>query len=101
MSNYDRYLTSQTNDYLDGLDDLDSEYEYAENSVRDELLDLAPDAKYGTYSGCDFCAESLHEVQPALLNALVRGDDEAILKLMYSAFEKEVAALVKYQVENQ
>jgi hypothetical protein len=101
MSNYDNYLARETNDYLDGLDDLDSEYECAEQTILDNMRDLKGDEKYGTYDGCDFCAESLYEVQPALLNALAHGNDAAVLKLMYKAFEGELASLTKFNVENK
>jgi hypothetical protein len=101
MSNYDRYLANETNSYLDSQDDLDDEYEYAEDCVRRDMLDLAPDAKYGTYYGDEFCSENLVHVQPALLNALVRGDDAAVLKILYTAFEKEVDSLTQHLVENK
>jgi hypothetical protein len=101
MSNYDNYLTRETNAYLDAMDSLDDEYESAEATILDNMRELKDGQKYGTYDGCDFCGENLYLIQPQLLRAIAHGNDKEILKLVYDAFEKELSSLVKYKVENQ
>jgi hypothetical protein len=100
MNDYDRYADNLLNAHLDAQDALDAEYD----EVREDLIDdmKGYDVKFTSSDhGSEFTTERLYDVQGKLLSALAKGDDAAILKIMYASFEEEVEALTSHIIDNR
>jgi hypothetical protein len=100
MNDYDRYADNLLNAHLDAQDALDAEYD----EVREDLIDdmKGYDEKFSNDDrGSDFTSERLYHVQGKLLSALAKGDDAAVLKIMYGSFDEEVEALTSHIIDNR
>lgn len=96
----DRCLESQTNDYLDGQDELEAEYENAEQKVIDAIK--INGKVYSNGRGFEAADGDLHDkiagVQVQIMQAYVNDDDAAILALVKECCAQEITSLIDLMI---